>query len=327
MKRRVVIRMTGAAAALGFAVRGLAQPSTKVHRIGVLSQVFARSEPIMKGLELRLSKLGYEEGRNLAIDFKFAGGKPELLPGLATELLAGKPDLIVAPLNPEVALLKRSTATIPIVMMFASAPVETGLVASLARPGGNITGTTAMAPATAGKVTQVLRDAVPRLSHVTWLKDPDYPGMGGYVQEVEKACSAMGLRLTNLDVRNVPDLDAALTALARERPEGVVVSMTGVMLSNEPRIIEFMSRLKIPALYTTPRPVRLGGLMSYSTDMLAIVERDASMIDKILKGAKPSDIPVEEPSKFSLKVNLRTARAMGFTFPRALLMQADEVFE
>lgn len=326
MRRRLVVGMTGAAA-LGCVLPGWAKPADKVYRIGVLSQVFARSERIMMYLERRLSELGYEDGRNLVIDFKFADGKSELLPGMTAELLAAKPDLIVAPLNPEVALLKRSTATIPIVMLFASAPVETGLVASLARPGGNITGTMAMAPATAGKTTQVLRDAVQRLSRITWVSDPDYPGMAQYMREIEKACAVMRLRLTVLEVRNLPDLEAALAAMARERPEGVVVSMTGVMLSNELRIIEFMARVKIPALYTTPRPVRLGGLMSYSTDMLAIVDRDAWMIDKILKGAKPSDIPVEEPSKFSFKINLKTARSMGFTFPRALLMQADEVFE
>lgn len=326
MKRRNVMRMT-AAAALGYALPGFAQPIPKVYRIGVLSQVFARSERIMVYLEGRLSELGYQEGRNLVIDFKFAGGKPELLPGLAAELLAAKPDLIVAPLNPEVALLKGSTATIPIVMLFASNPVEAGLIASLARPGGNITGTTAMAPATAGKASQVLRDAVPGLSRITWVAEPDYPGMAQYTREIEKACAAMGLRLTILEVRSLLELDAALAAMARARPEGVAVSMTGEMLSNELRIIEFMSRLKIPALYTTPRPVRSGGLMSYSTDMQAILDRDAWMIDKILKGAKPSEIPVEEPSRFSFKINLKTARAMGFTVPQALLLQADEVFE
>ncbi len=326
MKRRNVLQMT-ALTALCHALPGFAQPTPKVYRIAVLSQVFARSERIMMYLERRLAELGYQEGRNLVIDFQYADGKPELLPGLAAQLLAAKPDLIVAPLNPEVAVLKRSTATIPIVMLFASSPVDSGLIASLARPGGNITGTMAMAPATAGKATQVLRDAVPGLSRITWLCEPDYPGMAQYKREIEKACTAMGLHLTMLDVRNLSDLEAALAATARARPEGVAVSMTGVMLSNELRIIEFMSRTKIPTLYTTPRPVRSGGLMSYSTDMLAIMDRDAWMIDKILKGTKPSEIPVEEPTKFSFQINLKTARAMGFTFPQALLVQADGVFE
>jgi putative ABC transport system substrate-binding protein len=212
-------------------------------------------------------------------------------------------------------------------MMFTSAPVETGLIKSLARPGGNITGTTAIAPMTAGKITEVLRDAVPRMSRITWICEPDYPGMPQYLAEIERACNVMKLRLTLLKVRSPPELEAALAAVAHEHPDGVVVSMTGIMLSSEARIIEFMAGARIPAMYTTPRPVRLGGLMCYSPDMNAIVERDAWMIDKILKGAKPSDIPVEEPSKFVLNVNLKTARAMGFTFPRELLARADEVFE
>ena len=183
---------------MGAALPGLAQHAAKVYRIGVLSEVIPR--PYMSLFDM-LRPLGYEEGRNLLVDFKFAQGRPELLPGLAAELVAGKPDLIAASGNPETAALKRATSSIPIVMMFASTPVETGLIASLARPGGNVTGTTMNAPQTVGKMTQLLREAVPRLSRIAWLSDPDYPGMDLYIKSADHAAAAMGLRLKHLFVR------------------------------------------------------------------------------------------------------------------------------
>ncbi len=321
MKRRRLVIMAGTVA-LGVPSSPLAQPSGQVYRIGVLSEIFPRLR-MLGGLRA----LGYEEGRNLVVDFKFAQGKPELLPGLAAELVASKPDLIVAPLNTDVAALKKVTSTIPIVMMYVSAPVELGLVASLAHPGGNITGTTTNAPEMAGKMTQVLREAIPRLSRITWLSDPDYPGMPLYIKWTEEAASAMGLRLNTLAVRTQSDLDLAFTSIARDRPDGLAFAMTGAIRLNQARIIEFTSRLKIPALYSTREPVLGGGLMSYGPDFGAIDRRDAWMIDKILKGAKPSEIPVEEPSKFLLSINMKTARAMGLAIPQGLLMQASEVIE
>jgi putative tryptophan/tyrosine transport system substrate-binding protein len=325
VRRRVIVGMTGAAA-LGGALPVVAQQAARVYRIGVLSEVLPR-DAIFTGMGPRLKGFGYEEGRNLVVDYKFADFRPELLPGLAAEVVADKPDLILALLNREAVVLKRTTSTIPIVMVYVSCPVETGLIASLARPGGNITGTTTTVPVTAGKMTQTLRDAVPRMSRATWMVEPDYPGMKEYVQEAAKACAAMRLGLSVLTVRSSQELEAALAAIARERPDGVVVSMTGVMISAEARIIEFMARVRTPALYTTPRPARVGGLISFSADFVSILDRNAWIVDKILKGARPRDIPVEEPSKFMLKINLKTARAMGFAFPRELLARADEVFE
>jgi putative ABC transport system substrate-binding protein len=315
--------MTGAAA-LGCALPALAQPGTKVYRIGVLSERLPRQYMTLFDV---LRSHGYEEGRNLAVDYKFAEGKSELLPPLAAELVAARPDVIAAWSNPETAALKRATAIIPIVMMFGSTPVETGLVASLSRPGGNVTGTTVNAPQTVGKMTQVMRDAVPNLSRITWLSEPGYPGMNLYLKSAEQAAAAMGLRLKHLFVRTAQDLDAALAELAANQPDALGVATTGIILSRVKRVIDLALRTRIPALYTTRIAVPDGGLMSYGPDLDEIIRRHAWMIDKIFKGAKPTGIPVEEPAKFTFSINLRTARAMGLAIPRSLLMQADEVIE
>ena len=323
MKRRLVVSMSGVAG-LGCALPAFAQSTPKVYRIGVLSEVIPRQ--FMTLFEL-LRTLGYEESRNLLVDFRFAQGRADLLPAMAAELVAAKPDLIAASGNPEAAALKRVTSSIPIVMMFGSTPVETGLVASLARPGGNVTGTTLNAPQTVGKMTQLLREAVPRASRIAWLSEPEYPGMDLYIKSADQAAAAMGLRLRHLFVRTRADLDGALAALAADRPDAMGVATSGIIMANVTRVIEHASLSRIPALYNTRIPVTIGGLMSYGPHLPAIVRRHAEMIDKILKGAKPRDIPVEEPAKFELIINLRTARTLGLTIPRSLLIQADEVFE
>ena len=323
MKRRVIVRMAGAAT-MGASLPGWAQHSAKVYRIGVLSEVAPR--PYVPVFDM-LRSLGYEEGRNLLVDFKFAQGRSELLAGMAAELVSGKPDLLAGFANTETVALKRATGTIPIVMMYASTPVETGLIASLARPGGNITGTTLTAPQTVGKLTQILREAVPRMWRLAWLGDPDYPGMDLYAKSAEQAAAAMGLRMKPLFVRTAAELDAALASLGADRPDALGVATTGVILRNLVRIIEFVAQAQIPAMYSIKISVSRGGLMSYGADVIEIARRHAWMIDKILKGAKPGDIPVEEPTRFEFSINMKTARSLGLTIPRSLLMQADEVFE
>jgi putative ABC transport system substrate-binding protein len=323
MKRRVVLGVSGAAA-LGCALPGFAQPAARVFRIGVLSEIAPRSYiPVFE----MLRALGYEEGRNLRVDFRFAEGKPELLPGMAAELVSGKPDLLAGFSNPETVALKRATGTIPIVMMYGNVPVETGLVASLARPGGNITGTTMTAPQTVGKMTQMLREAVPRMWRVAWLGDPGFPGMDLYSKAADQAAAAMGLRVKSLLVRTAAELDAALASLGGDRPDALGVATAGVVLRNLARVVEFAARAQIPAMYTIKLPVPLGGLMSYGPDLTEIARRHTWMIDKIFKGTRPSEIPVEEPTRFELSINMKTAKALGLTISRSLLMQADEVFE
>lgn len=323
MKRRAIVGATGAVA-LGGALPCLAQPAAKVYRLGVLSEVAPR--PYVPVFDL-LRSLGYEEGRNLLVDFKFAQGRSELLPGLAAQLVSGKPDLLAGFSNPETMALKKATGTIPIVMMYGNVPVETGLVASLARPGGNITGTTMTAPQTVGKMLQMLREAVPRMWRVALLGDPNFPGMDLYTRSADQAVASMGLRSKLLFVRTEAELDAALASLGGDRPDALSVATTGIVLKNLARIVEFAARAQIPAMYSIKLPVPRGGLMSYGPDLAEIARRHTWMIDKILKGAKPGDIPVEEPTKFEFSINMKTARALGLTIPRSLLMQADEVFE
>ncbi len=322
MKRRLAISTVGAAT-LG-AVLPIRAQGPRIYRLGVLSETVTR--PNLALLRF-LSVLGYEEGRNLVVDFKYSRGQADTLPALAAELLAAKPDVLIAPTNAETVVLKQATSTIPIVMLFASTPVELGIIASLARPGGNITGTTTNAPEMAGKMTQLLRDAVPRTSRVIWLADLEYPGMTLYRKANEQAALAMGLRLTTLPVRTHSDLDAALATVERDRPDVLGVATTGVISANIGRIVDFAARQRIPALYSTSGAVRNGGLMSYGPDFSDLARRGAETVDKIFKGAKPADIPVQEPAKFLFILNKGTAKALGLTVPPHVLALADEVLE
>ena len=306
---------------------GWAQAAGKTYRIGILASVAPRAGvgPVL--LLAALRELGYEEGRNLIIDYRLAEGQQDRLPALAADLVANKVDLIVAFLNPEILAAKRATTTIPIVMAFSQAPMESGLVASLARPGGNVTGTTIQGPETAGKILEVLRDAVPRVKRVTILWEPEYPGMELYRRATERAAEAMGIRLTLLPGRSLAEMETAFAAIARERPDALYVVTTGAIATHRARVIEFAARQRVPAIYTGKVPVTEGGLMSYSQDFGPLVRRTAAIIDRILKGAKPADLPVEQPTTFELVINLKTAKALGITIPQSVLIRADEVIQ
>lgn len=311
----------------GLAVPGgaLAQPAAgKVWRMGVLSEAIP-AELMRTANARRMATLGYVEGRNLVVDAKYAQGKPERLPGLAEELLAAKPDVLLGFANREIIALKQATKTVPIVMLYASMPVEVGLIASLARPGGNITGTTGLVPEMAGKMYQILREAVPRMSHVAWLGDPDYPGMAIFGKYADQALK--GVRKTELAIRTIADIDPALASLERERPDALSLTSTGVLFEQTGRIIEFAARHRLPAMYDNGNAVASGGLMSYAPDFAAMGQRYVWMIDKIFKGAKPSDIPVEEPTKYQLVINMKTAKAMGLVIPPTVLLQATELIQ
>ena len=303
------------------------QQPDKVWRIGVLS-LFVPPEPTMlKWLVRILSSIGYEQGRNTIIDYKFAQENKDQLPALAAQLLAAKPDLLIGLLNDEIKVLKQATTTIPIVMMYVAAPVETGVITSLARPGSNLTGTTTNTPEITGKMVQVFKETVPGMSRLSFLADQDFAGTDKYGKHVEQVGAALGVQVTQTDVRTAADLDAALVAMERERPDGFMASMTGAIYLRASRIIDHAARHKIPALYTIYDPVTIGGLMCYAADFVAMGIQNARQIDKILKGAKPGDIPVEEPAKFKLVYNLKTARDMGLVIPQSMLLRADEVIE
>lgn len=302
---------------------GSAQPVGKVHKIGILSYTAPRASFALFLTALRAS--GYEEGKNLAIEYRLAEGQLDRLPGLAAELVAARVDLIVAVTNPEILAAMRATASIPIVMLYSQVPVESGLVASLVRPGGNVTGTTIQGPETAGKILEVLHDAVPRAKKVAILWEPNYPGMELYRQATERAATAMGIRLTLLSGQNIGEIEASLAAIVKERPDALMIVPSGAIAIHRARVIEFAARQRLPAIYTFKTPVIEGGLISYSQNFGSLVARSASFVDRILKGAKPGDLAVEQPTTFELIVNMKTADALGLKIPDSVLIRADEV--
>lgn len=327
LHRRPLILGSLSALATPGAIFAQQPASGKVWRVGVLSDS-SPVEFVRSFLLPLLSPLGYVEGRNLTIDVKYAQSKPELLPGLASELVASKPDLLIGVFNRENLALKRATTTIPILMLFAAAPVEIGLIASLAQPGGNLTGNTSNTYELIGKMFGLLRETVPRMSRLTTLYErPDYPGSDIFERWSDRAVKALRLRSTVLNVQTLADIDLALAHMERDRPDAIYVVNTGVLVAHFGKVVEFAAHHKLPTLFPSPRPVRAGGLMSYGPDYSAIGLRSAWMIDKIFKGAKPSDIPVEEPTRYQLTINLKTAKAIGLTIPPTVLLQATELIE
>jgi len=322
-RRELMVLASIGAYALAAPLAGHAQPGRRAHRIGALTLNTPRQGFILPPLH----DLGYEEGRNVVFDYQFAEGQADRLPGLAADLVARKVDLIIAHTNAEALAAKRATSTIPVVFVLVNSPVELGLVASLARPGGNVTGTTIQAPELAGKMLEVLRDAVPRVHRVACLLEPDYPGMELYRRQTERAADVMGIRPAFLPVRTAGDLESALGLIARDRPDALLVSPTGAVFEHRARVIEFAGHQRLPAIYSIKLLVTEGGLMSYTADFAAVRRRCAAMIDQILRGARPADLPVEEPTKFELVINLKTAKALGITIPQSVLMRADEVIQ
>ena len=302
-----------------------AQPVQKVFRIGVLSRGRPREQALYIFSALRA--LGYEEGKNVVFDYRNAEGREDRLAVLAAELVASKVDLIIAPIYEEILAAKRATSTIPIVMLWAAAPVEFGLVASLAHPGGNVTGTTFNDPEWVGKILEVLRDTVPRLSRVAVLYAAGGLLMDTYVRITREAAVAMGIHLTLLPCSSDADFEAALAQIARERPEALYVATTGVVYTQRARVIAFAARQRLPAIYLTKELVTEGGLIAYTPDAAAVMQRAASIIDRILKGAKPADIPVEQPTRFELVINMKTARALGIRIPQMMMLRATELIE
>lgn len=321
-RRRCLI--AGGAATLAMPNALFAQAPGKVWRFGALLHGM-RFERLR--LRTLLPEIGLEEGRNLQWEVRSSEGKADRLDALAAELVAAKVDLIVAPSNPEVQAARRATQTIPIVMMWATSPDELGLVASLARPGGNVTGTSTNAPESAGKMVEVMRDLLPRMRRIVWLREPDYPGIALYGRFAEQAALALGLKSEMLDVRSAADLDAALRTLERSQPDALLVSTTGLLIAQHKRVLDFAAAHKLPTLWSASFAVPAGGLIAYSPNFGAMARRNVAQIDKIVKGTRPADIPVEEPAEFELVINLKTAKALGLVVPQVLLMRANQVIE
>jgi putative ABC transport system substrate-binding protein len=290
----------------------------------VLSQWVTR-DLMASRLEPALRQRGYEIGRSVVIDYRLAPNDPKRLATLGAELVASKVDVIIAPTNPDVIVAKRLTSSVPIVMLFGLVPVEVGLVQSLAHPGGNVTGTTVQGPGFAGKFLELLRDTVPNLRRVALMWEPDYSGITHYAEIVVTAARSMGLELIRVPIRSPDDVDAAFSRLSVSRPDALFVSATGVIELQMAHVIESAARLRVPAIYGSKAAVTSGGLMSYTANQTELLSRHAAIVDRILKGARPADIPVEEPTTFELVINLKTARALGLVIPQDVLLRADEV--
>jgi putative ABC transport system substrate-binding protein len=307
-----------------------APPSGTVFRIGILGNV-PLTNP--EGARLwgafiqGLRDLGYVDGQNIRIEHRSSEGKFERIPELAAELVRLKVDVIVAPATQNALAAKQATRTIPIVMTNSLDPVGAGLIASLARPGGNVTGLSGISLETAGKQLALLKEMVPKVSRVAVLGNPTnqmYPALLG---EVKVAARSLRLQLQTLEARGPDDFERAFAAMIRERAGAVFVLADGMFLLHRTRIVQLVAKHRLPAMYPVREVVDDGGLMVYGPSLRDNFRRAATYVDKILKGAKPRDLPVEQPTKFELIINLKTAKALGLTVPPSLLSQADQIIE
>jgi len=312
--------------ALSFPVE--AQQPTKVPRIGYLttvspSTIAGRIEAFRQGLR----ELGYVEGKTIGIEWRFAGGKADRLPGLAAELVRLKVDVIVTTGPAPTRAAKEATVTIPIVMEQDSDPVGNGFVASLARPGGNITGLATLAPELSGKRLELLKEIVPKLSRVAVFGTSTNPGSAQSLRETELAARALGVQLQYLDVLSPKDIETAFRAASKGRADAVLVLQSPVFVNERTQLTDLAVKGRLPAIYDRREFVDDGGLMCYGTNFADLSRRAATYVDKILKGAKPADLPVEQPIKFELVINLKTAKQIGLTIPQSVLYRADKVIK
>lgn len=318
--RRDFLAAAPALLAMG-AVR--AQPRTRVYRIGVLSAL----EPGSVDIDEEMRALGYDVGRNCIIEYRYANRDPSKLQGFADELVKLKLDVIVADLPPSIVAARRATSTIPIVMVWGMSPKELGLIESLARPGGNVTGTLIQTPGTTAKTIEILRDIIGRQAAVAFLYQPEFPGLAPYMAQMEQAATASGLRPTMVPVQTDDQLEGGLERVRRELPKALVVVPTGAFGRHPRRVLQFAADQRIPAIFTASWPVELGALFAYDADGFEGAMRAIAIIDKILKGANPAEIPVEEPTRFRLWINMKTAKTLGLKIPQSVLLQATRIFD
>src|SRR5215510_9220616 len=327
MKRRAFIAsLTGGLLAAPLAAE--AQQAAKISRIGYLAT--NRTPHFQEAFRQGLRDLGYVEGRNLVIEDRNAEGKAERLPALAAELVALKVDVIVAASTPAALAAKQATKTIPIVFTAVADAVTSRLVTSLAQPGGNVTGLSVLAPELVGKCLEHLKQAIPAVSRVAALWQPG--GMGepterDMLKEAHVAAQALGVRLQFLEARGPADLDRAFSEMTRARADALTVLTSSMLFTERRRLVDLAAKNRLPAVYPWREAVDAGGLMAYGPDLADLLRRVATYVDKILKGRKPGDLPVEQPTKFELVINLKTAKALGLTIPQSLLLRADHVIQ
>jgi putative ABC transport system substrate-binding protein len=305
-----------------------AQSAGKVYRIGWLAN--DRDPPGDEAFQQGLRELGWIEGQNLLIEYRFADGKPERLPALAAELVALKVDVVVAPNTPAALAAKHATRTLPIVFIGAGDPVTSGLVTTLARPGGNVTGLSVLSTELVGKWLELLKQAVPGVSRVAALWQPgamDERTDKDMQEGAEVAAQALGVRLQFVEARGPADFDRAFSDMTKARVGALTVRPAPMFISERRRLVDLAAKNRLPAVYAWREFVDAGGLMAYGPNLSDLYRRAATYVDKILKGAKPGDLPVEQPTKFELVLNLKTAGALGLTMPPAVLARADEIIQ
>jgi putative ABC transport system substrate-binding protein len=312
-----------------------AQPARKVPRIGVLSPGSpsgAGRNPsdlavLFAAFREGLRELGYVEGQNIKIESRWAEGNYDRLPGLAADLVRLKVDVIVTYGTPASQAAKRATGTIPIVMAAIIDPVASGLVTSIARPGGNVTGQSMMSPDLVAKQLEILKEVVPKVSRVAVLWNPANAGNAPQVRHTQDAAGALGVRFQSLGARGPSEIDSAFAAMTSEQAGAVIVLVDAMLQENRTRITDLAARHRLPAVYGLSEYAEVGGLLAYGPNRLGMFRHAVTYVDKILKGAKPRDLPIEQPQTFELVVNLKTAKTLGLTIPPSLLQRADQVIE
>ncbi len=326
-----MMRMIGLALALALGMLAAplgagAQAAERVSRIGYLSAA-SRSDLFEGAFRQGLRELGYVEGQTVTIEYRFAEGRVDRLPKLAAELVGLKVDLIVTAGMNAARAVREATKTTPIVMAAGGDPVAAGIVASLARPGGNVTGFSFMSPDLGGKRLELLKEAMPRVSRVAVLFNPANVGSVLERKSTEDAAGALGARLQPLEVRRVDDLEGAFRAAAKKRAQALIAFRDALVEAHRGRILDLAARGRLPTMFEQRDFVEAGGLMSYGPNLPDLFRRAATYVDKILKGAKPADLPVEQPTRFELVINLKTAKALGLTIPQSILIRADQVIQ
>jgi putative ABC transport system substrate-binding protein len=319
--RRKVMTLLGGAAAWPLAARAQ-QQSAKLPRIGIIDD-----SPLWNSFRQGLRELGYLEGQNIALEYRYADGVPERLAEVAADLVRRPVDLIATYGTPPTRAAKQATATIPIVMIGIGDPVRAQLVASLAQPGGNITGNTILSPDLGPKRLQLLKEVIPSVSRVAFLWNRDNASKVAILEELQVAAPAAGMTLISVEVRNVADFDSAFAAMMRERPDAFLMTNDPFHQLHIGKITAFLVQKRLPGLFQSREHAVAGGFMSYGASVPELFRRGALYAHKILQGTKPADLPVEEPTKFELVVNLRTAKMLGLTVPESFLLRADEVIE
>ncbi len=326
--RRTLLLAAAAWPALAWTGAARAQAPVKVRRIGLLSGHSPSATALWhQAFQLGLRDLGWVEGKNISIDYRYSEGRNERLPGLAAELVRLKVDVIVTSVTPDALAAQKATRAIPIVIVAAGDPVALGLVESLARPGGNVTGLSPMTAELGGKRLELLKEMLPKLSRVAVLSNPQNVSSPLAWKEIQLAARQLGIQLHSLEVRNPNDFDKAFEDATRARAGALFVIPDPAITPNLKRIAELAARNRLPSIFHVSEFADAGGLLTYGPDRADLFRRAATYVDKLLKGAKPAELPIEQPTKFELVINMKTAKALGIKVPPSLLLQATRVIE